>query len=205
MKRFQQVLQHPRFRNEDLGKFNIDRVDAMLVDDNEEPNVIPNIQGQWNEVDVTIKAPVYDPDSGSSFTTVQVPGLRYRKLTTAIRSSLEDWSTMERMHLEPYRSYWTRPGTSQTERIFDEIYTSDAMLEAHETLQRQPQEPGCTLERVVLALLFASDATHPTNFGQAKLWPVYMAYGNISKYDRCRPELSLMQHIAYLPGVSAYF
>lgn len=110
---------------------------------------------------------------------------------------------MEKVHLEPYRLYWSKLGlpSASMERVYSELYNSDAMIREHEALQCSKPEPSCKLERVVLALLFASDSTHPTNFGQAKVWPLYMAFSNISKYDRCKPSASLMEHITYFPSV----
>ncbi|KAG2049220.1 hypothetical protein BDR06DRAFT_984493 [Suillus hirtellus] len=51
-------------------------------------------------------------------------------------------------------------------------------------LQKLPKEPGCSLERVIAGLMFFSDATHLANFGMAKAWPLYMYFGNLTKYVR---------------------
>ncbi|KAG8925112.1 hypothetical protein FRC00_004325 [Tulasnella sp. 408] len=202
--KLQELLLHPRFKSADLNDYNMEKIDHIIINGTpigtqEPPNVSKT--GEWTETAVKIDVPLSTKESPLSALPVQIPGLHYRKLTTVIKTSLSNPAIMKKIHLEPYHSFWTRPGTSTTERVFDEIYTSDAMLKAHNDLQRQPREPGCDLERVVLALLFASDATHPTNFGQAKLWPLYMAFGNISKYDRCKPGLSLMEHVAYFPSI----
>lgn len=205
MSKLRELILHPRFNPADLEKYNSEKIDSIIVNGTHlqaKPPLNVSKAGGWTETSVQIDVPLSTKDSPSPALPVQITGLHYRKLTTVIRTSLSNPSTMKKVHLEPYRSFWTRPGTTTTERVFDEIYTSDAMLKAHDDLQRQPREPGCNLERVVLALLFASDATHPTNFGQAKLWPLYMAFGNISKYDRCKPSLSLMEHVAYFPSVS---
>lgn len=208
MSKFQKLLLHPRFNATDVEDYNIEKIDSIIVNGmhirTQSSLNVPR-GGEWTETRVQIDVPLSTKESLSPALPVQISGLHHRKLTTVIKTSLSNPSTMKKVHLEPYRSFWTRPGTSTTERIFDEVYTSDAMLKAHDDLQRQPRESGCDLERVVLALLFASDATHPTNFGQAKLWPLYMAFGNISKYDRCKPGLSLMEHVAYFPSVSLSF
>jgi hypothetical protein len=59
-------------------------------------------------------------------------------------------------------------------RVQGELYTSPAFVDAHQELQDSPAEPGCNLPRVIAALMFWSDATHLTAFGNAKLWPLYM-------------------------------
>ena len=39
-------------------------------------------------------------------------------------------------------------------------------------------------------------------FGTAKLWPLYMFYGNDSKYKRAKPTEKLFETIAYFEKVS---
>ena len=62
--------------------------------------------------------------------------------------------------------------------------------------------PGCTLEIVVACILLYSDSTHLTNFGTASLWPIYLYFGNLSKYIRARSSAFAAHHVAYIPGVS---
>ena len=57
----------------------------------------------------------------------------------------------------------------------------------------------CKREKVVAALMFWSDATHLASFGTAKLWPIYMLFGNLSKYVRCQPDSGATKHVAYIP------
>ena len=72
--------------------------------------------------------------------------------------------------------------TGHEERIFDELYTSDAWNDAHDEIQKQQLGNGCKLERVITGLMFWSDVTHLTQFGSASAWPVYLFFGNQSKY-----------------------
>ncbi|KIM50225.1 hypothetical protein SCLCIDRAFT_146065, partial [Scleroderma citrinum Foug A] len=92
---------------------------------------------------------------------------------------------------------WQRGGSPAPINVHGELYTSQAFLQTHKDLQQSPPEPGCNLERVVVALMFWSDATQLTTFGNAKLWPCYMFSGNESKYRRCKPSCCLCSHIAY--------
>jgi hypothetical protein len=50
--------------------------------------------------------------------------------------------------------------------------------------------------------MFASDVTNLTAFSDAKLWPVYLAIGNESKYRRSKPSCQAFEHIAYFETVS---
>ena len=55
---------------------------------------------------------------------------------------------------------------------------------------------GATL----VPVLFASDATHLTNFsGDGKLWPLYMSIGNIKSSIRNRPTSYAWVPVAILP------
>jgi len=56
----------------------------------------------------------------------------------------------------------------------------------------------CKWEKVVAALMFWSDATHLASFGTAKLWPIYMLFGNLSKYVQCQPDSGTTKHVAYI-------
>lgn len=51
------------------------------------------------------------------------------------------------------------------------------------------REPGNVLERVAIPamLLVWSDVSHLANFGDPSLWPIYLYFGNLSKYTRRKP------------------
>jgi hypothetical protein len=51
--------------------------------------------------------------------------------------------------------------------------------------------------------MFASDGTQLTAFSNAKLWPLYMATGNLneSKDRRSKPTCHAFEHIAYFETV----
>lgn len=51
--------------------------------------------------------------------------------------------------------------------------------------------------------MFASDSTMLAAFGTAKLWPLYMFYGNDSKYKRAKPTEKLFETVAYFEKVSS--
>ncbi|KAF9459581.1 hypothetical protein BDZ94DRAFT_1224430, partial [Collybia nuda] len=100
-------------------------------------------------------------------------------------------------HYEPYELYWKRSNESNPIRVFGELYTSPVFLDAHKALQDSPPEPGCHLPRVVAGLMLSLDSTHLTSFGDTKIWPQYLFFGNYSKYRRCKPNCHLCHHVAY--------
>jgi len=128
--------------------------------------------------------------------------LYHRSLVEVIRERISDPHTAPQIHLEPYELLWKRPNQHQEVKLHGEVYTSEAFREAHDMLQNSPPEPDCNLQRVVVALMFWSDATHLTQFGSSQLWPCYMAMGNESKYRRCKPSCNLCSHVAYFRKVS---
>ncbi|KAI0647705.1 hypothetical protein C8Q79DRAFT_999321 [Trametes meyenii] len=44
-----------------------------------------------------------------------------------------------------------------------------------------------------------SDSTHLADFGTASLWPIYVQFGNQSKYERAKPSARACHHAAYIP------
>ncbi|TCD63562.1 hypothetical protein EIP91_005233 [Steccherinum ochraceum] len=96
---------------------------------------------------------------------------------------------------------------AQTERVYSEVYNSEAMVGEYETLLKtHPPEPNAPYtETVIAALMFWSDSTHLAQFGNASLWPIYMFFGNQSKYERCKPSANAAHHIAYIPKLPDNF
>ncbi|KAG1767583.1 hypothetical protein EV702DRAFT_1203618 [Suillus placidus] len=104
--------------------------------------------------------------------------LYHRPLISIIREKLSITQDNELFHYEPYKLRWSAPHLQQEVNIQGELYTSPAFMDVHRQLQESPGEPGCELPRVVVALMFWSVATHLMAFGNTKLWPLYMYFGN---------------------------
>ena len=170
---------------------------------NQGPASVP--KDGWRESEVAIQVPDGKEHDADDIPTFAVPGLHHRSITAVIRSVLEDPSASRNFHYTPFKSFWKSSTTLPAQRVHDEIYSSDAMIEAHLKLQQSPPEPGCELERVVASLMFWSDSTHLANFGTASLWPLYLFFGNQSKYLRCKPRTASCHHVAYIPKVRIMF
>ena len=162
-----------------------------------------SLHSHFKEMKIDILVPSGAP--GIPPKNFSVPGLLHCKLTTVISEAFKS-PLAHLFHFSPFKLYHTSPITNKEERVFGEIYTSDAFLEEHENVQRRgllpPDDPECKREKVVAALMFASDATHLTNFGSAKAWPIYLMLGNLSKYIRSKPSSGSMYQLAYIPSVS---
>lgn len=132
---------------------------------------------------------------------LHVPGVHHRSLINVIKSVFEDKEALT-FENTPFKEFW-KSGDQETEpeRMFGEMYTSDAWLEAQAEVDQIPvADPA--IENVIACLMFWSDSTHLANFGNASLWPVYMLFGNQSKYTRAKPTSFAAHHVAYLPSVS---
>ncbi|TFK68774.1 hypothetical protein BDN72DRAFT_650911 [Pluteus cervinus] len=139
------------------------------------------------------------PPKLAPFHTFKVPGFYHRSLVSIVKEGCSGANSKD-FHWHPFEEHWTPPwDPSRTERVHGELYTSPAFLEADRKLQELPPEPDCDLPRAIAALMFFSDATHVAQFGQAKLWPVYVYLGNQSKYDRGRPSTHSAYTLAFLP------
>ncbi|KAG2344269.1 hypothetical protein BDR05DRAFT_861682, partial [Suillus weaverae] len=71
---------------------------------------------------------------------------------------------VEGFHLWPFCYLWTDPNDRHIYHIYNKLHISDAWIQAHDNLQKQPKEPNCTLEWVIAGLMFFLDATQLTNF-----------------------------------------
>jgi hypothetical protein len=194
------VLGSKDFRVHDIADFSA-RTESKRLDLAEEHNSGSPFSGDgWMEKSVHIMVPTGRKNSEGLGQPFTVPGLYMRSLCQVMKSALVD-ITSRRFHFSPFKRFWKSPSGSEV-RCYDEVYTSDEWIEEHDNLQKQPNEPGCKLEKVILGLMFWSDSTHLTSFGTAKVWPLYMYFANLSKYVRCKPSFGAAHHVAYIPSVS---
>ena len=193
-----QVLLNKAFHRSDLLDFDARR-ETKLID-----KAIAKHSDGWKESSVNISVPDGHTHTHNSDTPVpafSVPGLFHRSITEIMKSV---WSSEDARAFQyvPFRQFWTRGNSGTEEQVFGELFCSEVFNEAYETLQMQPPEPNCQLERVICALMLYSDSTHLANFGDAALWPLYMFFGNQSKYVRVQPSSGSCHHVAYIPKVS---
>ncbi|KAG2744181.1 hypothetical protein P692DRAFT_201722197, partial [Suillus brevipes Sb2] len=190
------VIQAEDFNLKDLDGFSV-RKNLRALDNNGGKGTV-TFPDDWLETDITIEIPTRSKeDSSRSFS---IPGFHYRPLVAVIRAAFADIQAGA-FHLLPFQRIWKDPLDDHQERVFDELYSSDSWLEAQDNLHRQPQEPGCSLERVIAGLMFFSDATHLATFGTAKAWPLYLYFGNLTKYARSAPKSGACHIVGFFPSV----
>ena len=158
----------------------------------------------WKETSVKIHLPadgVAHPSEASA-PEFEIPGLFYRKPLEVIKSALREVSA-EKFHITPFTMLQkSMEPDAPPERIYSEIYNSDAMIEEHDKVRSQSHASGCNLETVIVAVMLWSDSTHLASFRTASIWPIYMYLGNLSKYARGKPTSFAAHHLAYIPKVS---
>jgi hypothetical protein len=192
------VINAEDFKVEDLASFSAHR-ENHIFDESEKTgpnNGAPWLKDGWSESTVDIEIPAGIKNALPR--TFSVPGLHHRSIVEVIRAAFAEVTALQ-FHLTPFKRF--RTTATGEERVYDEVCASDAWLEAHNALQKSPQEAGCKLERVIAGLMWWSDSTHLANFGTAKVWPLYLYFANLSKYIRARPNSGACHHIAYFPSV----
>jgi hypothetical protein len=105
----------------------------------------------------------------------------------------------------PFKQYWQHADDAPSERVYDELYTGEAWINAHAQLQASVPKPNCNLERVIAAMMFWLDATQLAQFSSSSVWPLYLYFGNLSKWYRRKPTACVSEHIAFFPKVSGSF
>jgi hypothetical protein len=152
---------------------------------------------------VTITLPSENPDTLSGETSapeLEVHGVWHRSIIEVVKVAVQD-SKSQGFHYTPYKEYWKPRSGSPLEQVYSEIYTADAFWEEHQNIQRLPKEPSAEFERSIVALMLWSDSTHLASFGTASAWPIYLFFGNQSKYSRGKPSKFASHHLAYMPTV----
>jgi hypothetical protein len=206
-KKLLSIVGDPEFCPEDVRQTNWTKIDSKLAANNfdeieEEDAEWMDVDAGWNRTPITISVPFHHRTKNPGPQDYTIGELYHRSFVSVIREKLENPHDDRHFHYEPFELFWQPTDTSAIERVHGELYASPAFLEAHRELHESPGEPGCTLPRIVVAMMFWSDATHLTSFGTSKLWPSYLFFGNESKYRRCKPSCHLCNHVAYFQAVS---
>ncbi|KIM74574.1 hypothetical protein PILCRDRAFT_14341 [Piloderma croceum F 1598] len=208
------IVGSPDFHPADVRHTKWAKIDTKLAknnfDDRSDDNAEDDAEWMdedagWNKTPIHISVPFHSRAKKPGLQNYHVGDLYHRSFVSVIREKLSKPEDVRHFHYEPYMLFWKSSDTSDNIRVHGELYTSPAFLEAHRELQDSPGEPGCHLPWVVVAMMFASDATHLTSFGNKKLWPAYLYFGNESKYHRCKPTCHLCNHIAYFQALPDAF
>jgi hypothetical protein len=166
----------------------------------------PSSSTGWKCSPVPIQIPYHRRMSQPGTETYTLkPGFWHRNLVSVIKEKVQDPDHFENFVTEPYELYFQPDESSGPQRVHGELYTSDAFLKEHQRIQDSSSPRECSLEKVVVGLMFASDVSHLAQFSDKKIWPLYLAFGNDSKYMRAKPSNRLIEHIASFEKVRVIF
>ena len=196
------VINHSDFQKEHLNNFSAKR-ELERLDDEEDTSYPFSNENVWKVSTVAIPLPAEGVKHASENNApiLEVPGVHHRSLVEAITTAFQD-ETAKKFHYVPHHLYWKPTPESEPERVITELFNSDAFIgDYKELLMRPPPSSGSHVETAIAAMMVWSDSTHLAEFGTASLWPIYLFFGNQSKYSRARPSDFAAHHIAYIPSV----
>ncbi|KAG8741835.1 hypothetical protein FRC12_015532, partial [Ceratobasidium sp. 428] len=202
------VILNPQFNPQDLDGVNLRTLDKKLAASTSLPSAddLPTPSGGWVQKTVSIRVPITTRKSKgvrSKLEQLGISGLHARSILDGIRKGFKR-NKKRHFHYNPYESKWVPPGTakSNTQTISDEMYTSPAMLEAHKEVQQlKIADSSCELPRVVAAVMLGSDGLQLGAFSTKKAWVLYMWLGNLSKYERSKPNSGSCFELAHIPSL----
>ncbi|RXW13768.1 hypothetical protein EST38_g12086 [Candolleomyces aberdarensis] len=177
------------------NKEDLDDVDGAWIEDD-----------GWKTVPITIDVPFHNRMKNPGVHSYFVGKMRCRNIVSVMKEKLTSPTDQPRFHYYPFSATWKPAPHFPETNLYGELYMSPVFRDAHEEVQRLCLDDGDrNLERVVVALMFWSDSTSLASFGSASLWPIYMFFGNESKYRRCKPTEQLCNQVAYFESLSDSF
>jgi hypothetical protein len=186
------VLLSPDMDREHLRDFTVERGERLLDREAEFA-----AEDGWEEATLQLPVPCTGfcaPEERAA--TFEVPNFFFRRILPIIVSVFQN-SPIGSLHFTPFEQ-WKRSTAGKLERVYSELYNSQAWLDEHVKIRAGYSGQ---LETVIAAILFYSDSTHLTQFGTKSVWPIYMFFGNESKYSRSKPSMFSAHHIGYIPSV----
>ncbi|THV05942.1 hypothetical protein K435DRAFT_816082 [Dendrothele bispora CBS 962.96] len=204
------VLLADDFRKEDLADFRAKKV-VRDMDDYLGPKFSLSTDDGWIETSVKIPLPAEGVKrSEADAPTLEVDGVFYRKPLEVIKTVFQSKHS-QNFHYVPFKLYQQHgtPNLNDTAdiRLHHELYNSDAYIQEYERIQLQQRahqknadlakEPE--VENVPVGIMAWSDETHVSQFGDKSMWPIYLYFGNQSKYQRAKPSKFASHHLAYIP------
>ena len=215
------ILHDKRFKLNDIQDINFSQIEKQITTNNQSPwggngwrrdSVIieiptgakPTVASRRMEANERARRQRHDEVDPSADPyprhKIPIPDVRTRSLVSCLVDTIQEDLGASDLHWHGYKETWQPPYLgSPPERVWGELYSSDAFLEAEQDLinsQTDASHPS-----VIAGYMIWSDSTHLAQFRQAKAWPIYAYIGNLSKYVRCQPTAHTAQVIGYIPPV----
>ena len=203
------LITHPDFSTNNIKSTNWSCIHSELGTSDDKAGWLDEDAG-WTHSSVTVMVPYQSHQgvpsiAGAAPRNYTINGFYHWKLVSVMREKILGLGCNHKFWFFPYETLWKHNQNEEPIKIQGELFSSLEFIEADRDVQSMPGEPGCSLSWVIMALMFWSDTTQLTSFGSAKIWPLYMYFGNNSKYLRCKPSSHLCEHIAYFQSVSQIY
>ena len=198
-----QVLKDPDFSLDDIWEMQWHSLNKRLGDSDKSKVPSSNVDTGWIQEFISLMIPFHRQMASSRNKIFEAGTFHHQSIVLVIREPLAG-ADGHHFHYEPYELHWQLRLKDLPIWGFGELYTSLEFHCIHQELQNSPPEPGCDLPSIVVGLMFTSDATQFTQFSDAKLWPIYLFFGNDPKYQQCKPSCHLCNYIAYLQTVCPF-
>lgn len=206
------ILKHPDFSIDDIRETKWIRIFQELGKNKEELNPKHSEwvdDAGWKTTPINIDVPVHRLMEGAGVEKHMTGTLFHRSIVTIVEEKIRNTLDARFFHHDGFELLW-KPDSSDDAspefRVLSELYHSDAFLQAQKEVRESPppQIKDCALPRVVVGLMFWSDATQISTFSPKKLWPLYMLFGNESKHRRGKGTADPCNHVAYFDTVRCF-
>lgn len=189
LNRLWEFVTDPQFQPSVQDKFNHDRKKKIIENYLRNKSNLFQANHGWKTSSVSIQLPHEGSkwklgERDPSIPWLTILGVHHCDITDVITSILQDEVALT-FHAMPFQEFWQ----------------PDLMIDSFHSVHSLPWDPDDNLKHMVIPIMLWSDATHLANFGDASLWPVYLFFGNQSKYTHRKPTAAACHHIAYIPSV----
>ncbi|THH03445.1 hypothetical protein EW145_g6253 [Phellinidium pouzarii] len=200
LNRLQNIIIDNNILPEDLASVNFNQINKKLGDSSLDDYF--NSDDGWRSTPFKIPIPLghLHPDAPIKV-ELPIKEFYHRSLTGIICSVFRSRITSNNFCYEPYELRF-KPLTGEPDMaVHRELYWSKQFRDAHaEVLHLTRVDADDNFPRAVVALQFWSDGMAAMNFGNAKIWPAYVQFGNQSKYERSIPSSKSIHHFAHIPS-----
>ena len=129
------VLRHQEFQASNFDGFSARRENQRFDKSETEAKGTPFGGDGWTTSAISISVPTGWKDPAGTGHRFSIPGLHHRPLLGVLKAALADVAS-KRFHFSPFKRWRVLSGGHE-ERCYDEVYTSDAFLDANDMLQKQ--------------------------------------------------------------------
>ncbi|THU76981.1 hypothetical protein K435DRAFT_703489 [Dendrothele bispora CBS 962.96] len=183
------------------------------MDDYGGPNYLLRAEDGWIETSVKIPVPCTGVEqSDADAPMYELKRVFYRKPLEVIKATFQS-PLSKKFHYTPFKLYQhsDHPSCPEPVRLHSELYNSDAFISEHERVQTRqsdrhhdPEHDQSNIPNALAGMMAWSDATKVGQWGDESMWPIYLYFGNQSKYNRAKPSSFAAHHLAYIPKVRIF-